>query len=298
MSGKTTIFVHNETKTGWNIEATNDSRTKLITKPTKIITDKNSVIEKKLSIGVQSNILVDNVLDKMLEAPRKKKSITCNYFGENVVVKFSKKTFEPYVKLEPNSNRRHVILLISLDLQSRKFVSSEGKGCILEYGFNNETNEFNLIVSLDKGNEDPSFRLKMYDRATKKVTLYNYTIVNNKVKLSTKELDEKIDTRKRSSVFKYRPNHPTNTIICHKEDAKELEETILAKYKKVNNFTCHTYCDNKELDKIIEELTNSGYRAVTIFQGRKNGKAHRIEKEKIKHFKTTMLFTHNGLKRI
>lgn len=298
MSGKTTIFVHNETKTGWNIESTSDSRTKLITKPTKIITGDNSVIEKNLSIGIQTNILVDNILDKMLEAPRKKKSITCNYFSENIAIKFSKKTFDPYVKMEPNSNRRHVLLLISLDLESRKFVSSEGKGCILEYGFNNETNEFNLIVSLDKSNEDPSFRLKMYNRGTKKVTIYNYTIVNDKVKLSTKEIIEKIDTRKRSSIFKYRPNHPTNTIICHKEDVKELEDVLMDKYNKIDNFTCNIYSDNKELDKILRELTVSGYRAITIFQGRKNGKTHRIDKEKIKHFKTTMLFTNTGLKRL
>ena len=36
--------------------------------------------------------------------------------GDVINVKFSKKTFEPYIKSEPKSNRQHVILLISLDL--------------------------------------------------------------------------------------------------------------------------------------------------------------------------------------
>ena len=299
MSGKTIIYVHNETKTGWKIEETADSRTKLITKPTKIKNGKNSFIEKKLSIGIQSNILVGNVLEKMVDTPRKKVAL-CNYFGDNINVKFSKKTFEPYIKSEPKSNRQHVILLISLDLKSRKFVSSEQeRSCILEYGFNADTNEFNLIVSLDKTYENTSFKIKMYDHKTKKVTLYSYTIVNDKVKMITEELNEQIDTKKRSPIIvKYRPNHPTNVIISHEDDCKELEKFIVSKYKKSNNFTCHSYTEDESLDRVIAELTNSGYRAVTIFQGRGNGKKHRFDKEKVRHFKTTLLLTNNELKRL
>lgn len=299
MSGKTIIYVHNETKTGWKIEETGDVRTKLITKPTKIKTGKNTFIEKKLSIGIQSNILVGDILDKMVDVPRKKVAL-CNYFGENINVKFSKKTFDPYIKLEPHSTKQHVILLISLDLKSRKFVCTEQeRSCILEYGFNTETNEFNLIVSLDKGYANTSFKIKMYNHKTKKVTAYTYSINGDKVKMVTEELNEQIDTKKRTPIIvKYRPNHPTNTIICYDKHLDQLEKFILSKYKKSNNFTCRTYKDTETLNSLIEELTNSGYRAVTFFIGRGCGKKTILEREKIKHFKTVLLLTTSELKKL
>lgn len=299
MSGKTIIFVHNETKTGWKIKETGDVRTRLITKPTKIKTGKNTFIEKNLSIGIQSNILVDDILDNMVDVPRKKVAI-CNYFGENINVKFSKKTFDPYIKLDPKSNKQHVILLLSLDLKSRKFVCAEQeRSCILEYGFNTETNEFNLIVSLDKSYENTSFKIKMYNHKTKKVVLYTYSIVNDKVKLTTEELDEYVDTKKRSAILtKYRPNHPTNTIICHDDHINELDKFIVSKYNKSNNFSYRTYKDNESLNSLVEELTNSGYRAVTFFMSRGNGKKTMFEKEKIKHFKTVLLLTTKELKKL
>ena len=297
MSGKTIIYVHNETKTGWKIEDTNDSRTKLITKPTKIKKDDNSFIEKKISIGIQTNILIDDILNKMIDVPRKKVAI-CNYFGDNINVKFSKKTFDPYIKSEPNSTKQHVILLISLDLKSRKFLcTQQEKSGILEYGFNTETKEFNLIVSLNKAYENTSFAIHMYNYKTKKVTIYKYTMNGDKVKLVTEEIEENVDTKKRSPIIvKYRPKHPTNTIICYENQSKELEELIMSKYKRINHFNCRTYKDTETLNKLIEELTNSGYRAVTFFIGRGNGKKIALEREKIKHFKTVLLLSTSDLK--
>lgn len=298
MSGKTVIFVHNETKTGWEIKHTGDERTKIISKPTKIKIGKN-LVEKKLSIGVQSNILTGDILDKMVDVP-KKKVVMCNYFGENINVKFSKKTFDPYIKIDPTCKKQHVILLISLDLKSRKFICAEQeRSCILEYGFNAETNEFNLIVSLDKTNEDTSFKIKMYNHRTKKVTLYTYLIVNGKVKVETQELDEQIDTRKRSPIIqKYRPKHPTNTILSHKDETEQLEKFIISKYGAISNFCIEAYNSTEEFDSIVDKLTNSGYRAITVFQARGNGKLNKFTKDKIRHFKTTLLLTPSGVKRV
>lgn len=299
MSGKTIIYVYNETKTGWKLEKTKDEGTKLITKPVRIKIDADTILEKKISIGVRSNIVEGDILERMIDTPRNKVAV-CNYFGDNINVKFSNKTLDPYIKSSSNPKKQHVVLLLSLNLKSKKFVSYEQeRSCILEYGFDAGNNEFNLIVSMDKTSNNPYFKLKIFDHKIKKVISYSFTLVNDKVKVQTEEIDEKVDTKKRTPIInKYRPKQPTRAIIVSEDDADELKDS-LSKYRKPDKHISFIYRDEESLDELYKNLENNGYRAVTLFQGRGNGKATMINKEKIKRqFKTTLLLTSKGLSKL
>lgn len=256
------IGIYNESKAVWSVNSTNDSRTNVIEKSYKRVSDKGIVKDYKLTLGVQKDSCRENIVENILSKTTQTSELI-PIFGEPVSIGFSKRSLDPYIKAKDPKNEKSIILA-TINTHNKRLVDMKLVGSqILDYGYDTVNMELNLIIS---GKYDrSSVLLSFYDSDKKDILNYSFSVKAGRVYLDkySRSLNRK-DKNDGIKLRKYRPYYPTYCILTYKRYANDVRKLL-----KSGNYNLPSHrieiIDKRE-ETVVNNLLNTGYRAITVFK--------------------------------
>lgn len=267
---KTIFNIYGETKNGWVVSPTKDERTLSVNKRYKIKTRDGKILDKVISLGVQREVLGNN-LELFSGLISKNRGRIYNFFGKNINIKYSKRAMAPYaIKTNTKTRKRDLVTFLSFDIKDKTLVdfSIGERGCVLEMAFDNINKELSLITMM--GTKESNYIRLLFKTNKGKFIQYKFTqkdmygnLEMNTDIISRHDVKEEILTQKSFELIKFRPVFPTSIVLC---ELGKYDEVLELLNEKFNNNDCRIveYIP-EELPYIYNELKFSGHKAISIY---------------------------------
>lgn len=253
------IGIYNEGRNNWEASQVNDKVHCVFTN--KEI-DKGGKKAKQSAHIIVYNSIFDDASQSLHQLTTKAEY--CNMkdiatiSDKNSTIVFSKKDYNPFVT--EKSQQLKDILLITLRLRGRKVIGISNDNTFILDGFI-MGGELSLIASLN--NFENSLSINLLNDATGEVTVYTFgrNVEGNVLcmDVATRKAEQTELEAERIKIKKFRPSRPTHTIIVYKKDLEQLQQVVDTKNHNVVEIS------KLDMDKVIEELKDQKYKAVTLF---------------------------------
>lgn len=244
------LSIYNETRTPWEIDTINDSVLRIKKVKTRITGEEEKT--RSVSVIAYAPLFEDlGRLKYLLTTIRESTSPTVISNKESALV-FNKKEFKPFIA-ERGYNFKN-ILLGSLFLKGKKVLNIKNNGTfLLEFFLHG--GELTFITSFN--NVSSNMIIDLWDEQAQKIIKYTFFVKNGKFLLHKEEQPSTQSNYEASHIRIFRPSRPTNLILVHPKDLKELKNTVDEQY-----YNIHVYTNIRDEIKRIKE---ENYKAVTLF---------------------------------
>lgn len=267
---KTIFNIYGETKNGWVVSPTKDERTLSVNKRYKIKTKDGKILDKAISLGVQSDVLANN-LELFSGLISKNRGRVYNFFGKNINIKYSRRAMAPYaIKTNVKTRKRDLVTFLTFDIKDKTLVdfSIGDKGCVLEMAFDNINKELSLITMMDT--KESNYVKLLFKTNKGKFIQYKFTQKDmyGNLELNTQiiprcDVKPEILTQKSFELIKFRPVFPTSIVLCEVGKYDELLDVLENKFMS-NDCEIMEYVDG-ELEYIYNELKSKGQKAISVY---------------------------------